>query len=243
MAGDRHQPERRVTAMILGNPAMIDAYQAGIPANGQRVPDGAKMAKVHWTPKPNRSSRIQPGRRPAERGFHDEGQQEIRGQRRVGIRGVRLRFRVRYVQARDHSRYSATGERREVRVYLPHKRQGERLRVHGIRKAMKRHGGGAPGSLRGRPTKGDANAKSAAGFRLRVPQSGHAVSSKRARSCRYCWLRNMTRARASRGSCRVAVLMSLLGTLPFSCPLGAPKSGKRGQSGGTKRRSKMPNSS
>ena len=43
----------RVVAMILGNPAMIDAYQAGIPGNGKPVPDGAKMAKVHWTPKPN----------------------------------------------------------------------------------------------------------------------------------------------------------------------------------------------
>src|SRR5690349_5983884 len=43
----------RVVAMILGNPAMIDAYRAGIPANGKPVPDGAKMAKVHWTPKKN----------------------------------------------------------------------------------------------------------------------------------------------------------------------------------------------
>jgi hypothetical protein len=43
----------RVVAMILGNPAMIEAYQAGIPANGKPVPDGAKMAKVHWTPKKN----------------------------------------------------------------------------------------------------------------------------------------------------------------------------------------------
>src|SRR5207344_3186935 len=43
----------KVMAVILGNPAMIDAYQAGIPANGKPVPDGAKMAKIHWTPKPN----------------------------------------------------------------------------------------------------------------------------------------------------------------------------------------------
>lgn len=43
----------RVLAMTLGNPAMIDAYKAGIPANGQPVPDGAKMAKIHWIPKPN----------------------------------------------------------------------------------------------------------------------------------------------------------------------------------------------
>ena len=35
----------KVVAVILGNPAMIDAYQAGIPANGKPVPDGAKMAK------------------------------------------------------------------------------------------------------------------------------------------------------------------------------------------------------
>ena len=43
----------KVVAMILGNPVMIEAYQAGIPGNGKPVPDGAKMAKVHWTPKQN----------------------------------------------------------------------------------------------------------------------------------------------------------------------------------------------
>src|SRR5215469_10340067 len=43
----------RVVDLILGNPAMIDAYQAGIPGNGQPFPDGAKMAKIHWAPKPN----------------------------------------------------------------------------------------------------------------------------------------------------------------------------------------------
>jgi hypothetical protein len=43
----------KVVAVIVGNPAMIDAYRGGFPANGKPVPDGAKMAKVHWTPKPN----------------------------------------------------------------------------------------------------------------------------------------------------------------------------------------------
>ena len=38
---------------ILGNSVMIAAYQAGIPANGKAVPDGAKMAKIHWIPKQN----------------------------------------------------------------------------------------------------------------------------------------------------------------------------------------------
>jgi len=35
-------------AVILGNPAMIAAFKAGIPENGKPFPDGAKMAKIHW---------------------------------------------------------------------------------------------------------------------------------------------------------------------------------------------------
>lgn len=38
-------------AAILGNPAMIQAFQAGVPDNGKPFPDGAKMAKIHWTVK------------------------------------------------------------------------------------------------------------------------------------------------------------------------------------------------
>jgi hypothetical protein len=34
--------------VILGNPAMIAAYGAGLPGNGGHFPDGAKMAKIHW---------------------------------------------------------------------------------------------------------------------------------------------------------------------------------------------------
>jgi hypothetical protein len=41
----------KVTAMILGNPGMIDGYRAGAPGNGQAFPDGARMAKIHWIPK------------------------------------------------------------------------------------------------------------------------------------------------------------------------------------------------
>jgi hypothetical protein len=43
----------KVMAVILGNPVMIEAYHAGIPANGKPVPDGARMAKIHWVPKQN----------------------------------------------------------------------------------------------------------------------------------------------------------------------------------------------
>src|SRR5215471_16540628 len=38
-------------AVIVGNPAMINAYREGIPDNGKPFPDGAKMAKIHWIPK------------------------------------------------------------------------------------------------------------------------------------------------------------------------------------------------
>jgi len=47
-------------AVILGNPAMIDAYNAGIPDNGKPFPDGAKMAKIHWNPRKKESEPGQP---------------------------------------------------------------------------------------------------------------------------------------------------------------------------------------
>jgi hypothetical protein len=37
--------------VIVGNPAMIDAFKAGAPGNGKPFPDGAKMAKIHWNAK------------------------------------------------------------------------------------------------------------------------------------------------------------------------------------------------
>ena len=43
----------KAVAIILGNPAMINAYRAGMPGNGKPFPDGAKMAKIHWAPKQN----------------------------------------------------------------------------------------------------------------------------------------------------------------------------------------------
>jgi hypothetical protein len=39
--------------VIVGNPAMIKVYEAGFSGNGKPIPDGAKMAKVHWAPKKN----------------------------------------------------------------------------------------------------------------------------------------------------------------------------------------------
>ena len=47
---------------------MIDAYKAGIPGNGKPFPDGAKMTKIHWTPKKNE---IAPGPPTVPGALHD----------------------------------------------------------------------------------------------------------------------------------------------------------------------------
>jgi hypothetical protein len=46
-------PNADVINAILGNPAMIEAFKAGFPGNGKPIPDGARMAKIHWNTKTN----------------------------------------------------------------------------------------------------------------------------------------------------------------------------------------------
>src|ERR1700722_3372877 len=38
-------------AAILGNPVMLGALRAGVPGNGKPFPNGAKMAKIHYSQK------------------------------------------------------------------------------------------------------------------------------------------------------------------------------------------------
>jgi Cytochrome P460 len=57
-----------MNAVILGNPAMIDAYKEGVPGNGKPFPDGAKMAKIHWIPK---KQETYPGQPPVPGTQHD----------------------------------------------------------------------------------------------------------------------------------------------------------------------------
>ena len=40
-----------VLKVIVANPVMIDAYQAGVPGNGKPFPDGSKIVKLQWKPK------------------------------------------------------------------------------------------------------------------------------------------------------------------------------------------------
>jgi Cytochrome P460 len=47
-------------AVILGNPTMIAAYKAGVLHSGKPFPDGAKLAKIHWTARTGESTPGQP---------------------------------------------------------------------------------------------------------------------------------------------------------------------------------------
>jgi hypothetical protein len=40
-----------VLKVIVANPAMINAYKAGVPGNGQPFPDGSMIVKLQWKPK------------------------------------------------------------------------------------------------------------------------------------------------------------------------------------------------
>ena len=36
---------------MVADPAMIEAYRAGVPGNGKAFPGGSKIAKIEWKPK------------------------------------------------------------------------------------------------------------------------------------------------------------------------------------------------
>src|SRR5690348_6631854 len=40
-----------VLKVIVANPAMVNAYKAGVPGNGELFPDGSKIVKLQWKPK------------------------------------------------------------------------------------------------------------------------------------------------------------------------------------------------
>src|SRR6202789_281079 len=45
-----------VLKVIVANPAMIKAYKAGVPGNGQPFPDGSKIVKLQWKPKKSKEA-------------------------------------------------------------------------------------------------------------------------------------------------------------------------------------------
>jgi hypothetical protein len=49
VASSAQTPE--VLKVIVANPVMIGAYQAGVPGNGKPFPDGSRIVKLQWKPK------------------------------------------------------------------------------------------------------------------------------------------------------------------------------------------------
>ena len=45
-----------VLKIIVANPAMIKAYKAGTPGNGQPFPEGSKIVKLQWKPKKSKEA-------------------------------------------------------------------------------------------------------------------------------------------------------------------------------------------
>jgi hypothetical protein len=42
--------------VIAANPLMMSAYRKGLPAKGAHFPDGSKIVKIEWAPRPNPAS-------------------------------------------------------------------------------------------------------------------------------------------------------------------------------------------
>jgi hypothetical protein len=45
-----------VLKIIVANPAMIKAYKAGTPGNGQLFPEGSRIVKIQWKPKKSKEA-------------------------------------------------------------------------------------------------------------------------------------------------------------------------------------------
>ena len=118
-----------VLAVILGNPEMIAAYQAGVPGNGKPFPDGAKMAKIHWNAKKSAEA---PAPTTVPDSLHDVDFM-VRDSKRFADSGNWGYAQFNYDAASDSSH---PWGRRQVRVLVPHDREGKGLRVHGVSEAV-----------------------------------------------------------------------------------------------------------
>jgi hypothetical protein len=124
-------------AAILANPVMITAYRGGVPGNGKPFPDGSKMAKIHWNP-----TKLETFNAATVPGTLHDVDFMVKDSKRFadsggcGVGRVRVRGRLGQVQARHHGRQAAAGERRQVWLRVPHHREDEGLRLHGLREAL-----------------------------------------------------------------------------------------------------------
>lgn len=118
---------------VLGDPATVEAFKAGVPDNGEPFPDGARMAKIHWNSKTNET---EPGKPTIPDSQHDLDFM-LKDSKRfadswLGLCRVRVRRGVEHVQACRFERQAAAGPRRQVRLRVPQESREPRLRFHAI---------------------------------------------------------------------------------------------------------------
>jgi len=135
---------RTETCLLRSSPNPVISRPTGpeFPATASRS-RRLKMAKIHWSPKSWRRSPQRRCRHAARRRLHGEG-----GKRFADSGGLGMGRRFKYEAASrrftpgDHGRLATAGERRQVWIGVPHDREGERLRLHGLRESLngKQHG-------------------------------------------------------------------------------------------------------
>ena len=127
------EPENKLI-VVVANPAMIDAYRAGVPGNGKPFPDGSRIAKITWNPKKD-----------AEAPFATKVPDTlvavgfiVKDSRRFPDTGGWGYAQFDHDPASDdvHAQYILAGERHQVRVRVPFDRGGERLHFHVVREEV-----------------------------------------------------------------------------------------------------------
>ena len=124
-------------ATILGNPAMIEAYKAGIPGNGKPFPDGAKMAKIHWT---REEGRDPAGRTACSRARCNDIDFMVKDSTKFADSGgwgyAQFDYNIasgdNFKPGDANSEPRPQGQRRQVRVCVPYDRRAKGLRLHGL---------------------------------------------------------------------------------------------------------------
>ena len=110
---------------ILGNPALIEAYKAGIPGNGKPVPRRRQDREIHWMAKKDES---QPGEPLVPGALHDIDFM-VKDSEKFADSGGWGYAEFEYDPASETFRpgdttAAAAGARRQVRLRLPHDRGG-----------------------------------------------------------------------------------------------------------------------
>ena len=121
-----------VLKVIVANPAMIEAYKAGIPGNGKPFPDGAMIAKLQWKPKKSTEApfAVDVPDVFSQAFVMEKDSAQISEERRMGIRAVQLRSRIRHVRGRSQPF--------GLRTCLPRRREGEGSHLPPVPEALNR---------------------------------------------------------------------------------------------------------